>query len=112
MLTFLFFSVLVLVAAAVAGLVVLHFALGALVWLVLLPFRLLFKMVFGLGGLVLGVLLAPLLAVLAAVVVVGAIIVAALSLLAPLVPLVLLAGFGWALYRLFVSGHPPAVDRS
>lgn len=113
MLTFLLFSVLTLVIAVVAGVVFLKFALGALVWLFLLPFRLLFKLVFGLGGLVLGVLLAPALVILAAVVVVGAFIVALLSLLAPLVPLVLLAGFGWALYHLFVARHlPPASGRS
>ncbi len=110
MLTLLFLSVLTLVAAVVAGIVVVNLALGALVWLVLLPFRLLFKLVFGHGGLVLGVLLAPLLAVVAAVVVVGALLVALLSLLAPLVPIVLLAGFGWALYRLFVARHSASAD--
>jgi hypothetical protein len=103
MLSFLLFSVLTLVVLAVAGMVFVHLAVGALVWLVLLPFRLLFKLLFGLGGLLLGVLVAPMLAVVAVVGLAGAFVVALLSLLAPLVPLVLLAGFGWAVFRLFVS---------
>lgn len=111
MLTFLLFSVLALVVLAVAGIVFVRLAVGALVSLVLLPFRLLCTLLFGLGGLVLGALLVPVLAVAAVIGIAGAFIVAVLSLLAPLVPLVLLAGFGWALYRLLVARRAsPSID--
>ena len=68
--------------------------------IVILPFRILFKLLFGLGGLLIGIVLAPFVAVIALLGIALAIIGAVLSLLTPLLPLLLLGGFGWALYRL------------
>jgi hypothetical protein len=68
-------------------------------WVVTLPFRILFKIVFGLGGLLLGVLFAPFLLVIAVIGGVVALIGAVLSLLTPILPMLLLGLFGWAIYR-------------
>ena len=83
----------------VLALMVLGSMVGALVhaafWLITLPFRIVFKLVFGLGGLLLALLFVV------------------LALLTPLLPLLLLGGFGWAIYRAGWKRHaapppPPA----
>ncbi len=111
MLTFLLFTALALAATVVGGLFFVHLAVGAVFWLLLLPLRLIFKLVFGLGGLVLGMVMAPLIAVLVGVALLVALVLGALALLAPLIPLALLAGFAWALYRLFASRKSPVGSR-
>ena len=69
------------------------------VWLITFPIRLLFRLVFGLGGVLLRLLLAPVFMVLAVVGVAIAIVVGLLALLAPLVPFALLGLVGWGIYR-------------
>lgn len=95
----------------VLALMVLGSVVGALVhaafWLVTLPFRILFRLVFGLGGLFLGLLFAPVVAVVAAIGLVVTMLGAALSLLTPLLPLLLLGGFGWAVFRAGWKRHAP-----
>ncbi len=92
-------------ALAVGGLVAIPiFAVVSLVWLVLLPFRLLFKMLFGLGGMLIGLVVAPFVMLILGVVLIGALVAGLLALLAPALPIVLFALFGWALYRV-VSGR-------
>ena len=62
--TFLLLCVLGLVAFVVVG-AILSAVLHALVWLVTLPFRIFFKLLFGLGGILAGLVLAPFIAVIA-----------------------------------------------
>lgn len=101
MLTFLFISAVVLLALVIGGLIAIPIlAVGSLVWLVLLPIRLLFKGMFWLVGALLGMVLAPILMLVVGVVLVGALAAGIVSLLAPLLPIVLLALFVWAIYRL------------
>jgi hypothetical protein len=105
MLTFLFFSALALVAFATGGLFLIPFLIvGAVIWLITLPFRLLFgglfRLIFGIGGALLGIVLAPLILVVVAIAVVGAFVAAVLALLTPLIPVMLLVLFGWGVYRI------------
>lgn len=78
-------------------------------WLVTLPFRILFRIVFGLGGGLLRLLLAPLMFLVFAVVVFAMLIAAVLAILAPLVPVALLALVAWAIYRMTARRSVPAV---
>jgi hypothetical protein len=100
--TFLLLCMLGVAAMLVIGVVgsIVGFFVHALFWLITLPFRIVFKIIFGLGGLFLGILFAPFLLVIALIGMVVAVVGGVLSLFAPLVPLVLLGGFGWAIYRL------------
>jgi hypothetical protein len=74
--------------------------IGFVFKLIFLPFRL----VFGLGGWLLGslfgMLIIPLVVLIAVVAVIGAVASALLSLLAPLVPLALLGLLVWGVYRI------------
>jgi hypothetical protein len=108
MLTFLVF---VAVAMAIAGLGVFAVPLllvAAVIWLVLLPIKLLvgfifgglFRLVFGLIGALLGLVLAPIVLVIAGVAMVGAFITGMVALLAPLMPVILLLLLGWGIFRL------------
>ena len=101
MLTFLVLSALALMVFVIGGLIAIPIlAVASIVWLVLLPFKLLFKLIFGMGGMLLGLLAAPFLMLIVGVVLVGALLAGVLALLAPLLPIALLAVFAWALYRL------------
>jgi hypothetical protein len=93
--TFLLLCIIGVVALMVVGTVV-GALIHALFWIVTLPFRIFFKLLFGLGGLFFGLLLSPFVAVLAVIAIVGAV----LSLLTPLLPVLLLGLFGWGVYRL------------
>lgn len=92
--TFLLVCIIGVVACMVIG-TVLH----ALFWIVTLPFRIVFKVLFGLGGLLFGVILAPFVAVVAVIGIAVAVVAGILSLLTPLLPVLLLGLFGWAIYR-------------
>jgi hypothetical protein len=99
--------------------------LGGLIWLITLPFRLffgligmvfglvfgligiVFRVVFGIIGGVLGLLFAPVILTILGVLLVGALIVGLISLLAPLVPVLLLALLGWAIYRISTRRPSP-----
>ena len=100
--TFLLLCTIGVAACLVIG--VIGTVVGALLhvffWVVTLPFRIFFKLLFGLGGLFLGVLLSPFIAVIALIGLAVALVGAILSLLTPLLPVVLLGLFGWAIYRL------------
>jgi len=114
MLTGLFFGAIVVLFMVFGAAIAVPFLLiGALIWLVLLPFRILFhltfgliggifKVLFGLGGALLGIVVLPVVLIIAGVALVGAFFVAVLGLLAPLIPTALLALLGWGIYRLFV----------
>ena len=95
----------------VLALMVLGSVVGTLVhvafWLVTLPFRIVFRLVFGLGGLFLGLLFSPVIAVVAVIGLVVALLGAVFSLLTPLLPLLLLGGFGWAIIRAGWKRHAP-----
>jgi hypothetical protein len=75
------------------------FVLKVLFWAVLFPIRLAFKVIFGLGGLVLGAVLVPIVLVVVAVAVIGALIAGVIALVTPLLPVILLGLVGWAIYR-------------
>ena len=107
MLTFL---VVIAGAMAMAGLALFAVPLlvvGAVVWLVFLPIKLLFgfvlgglfRLVFALLGALMGLIVGPIVLVILGVAAVGALIAGLLALLAPLVPVVLLLLLGWALLR-------------
>jgi hypothetical protein len=115
MITLLLLCALGLAACVVLGVVALPLlAIGGLLWLVTFPIRILLKLLFGLGGALIGLVLAPVIAVVVAIVVAVALVGAVLSLVAPLLPLVLLGFFAWAVYRLTSRGAtavPPIPDR-
>lgn len=92
MLTFLVPSFL----AAIAFTVV---AICAIVWAVLFPIRLLFKLMFGLLGAIVSVLLVPILLLVVGVVAVAALAAAFIAALVPLLPLLAMALVAWAIYK-------------
>ena len=103
------------VLALATGIVAIPFLLvAAAFWIVTLPFRIAFNLLFGgvklLIGLAMGVLsilALPFVLLIAAIGLAGALVAGVLSLAAPLVPLALLALLGWALYR--VTRRPSPV---
>ena len=97
-------SLFLITGAAFAALLFLTlFAVGIVVkavlklvfWLVFLPFKLLF----GLGGLLVGIVAVPLVLLLVAGGLVLAMLAAVVSLLLPLLPVILLGLVGWALFK-------------
>jgi len=105
MTAFIVLSVLALLTVGAAALP--FIVIGAAIWLILIPIRLLFRlagvilgMALGLIGGVLGLIIGPIVAVIAAIVVIGAVLAAALPLVAPLLPVALLGLLVWAVYRL------------
>ena len=103
MLEFLILASLALAALVVGSIVAIPIiAVGALIWLVLLPIRWMLKLVFGIGGALLGLLAGPIVMIVLAVALAGAVVVALLALLAPLAPIVLLALLVWGAYRIAV----------
>jgi len=115
MFTFLLASSLALALLGFGFLAIPLLVVGGVIWLVLLPIKLLlgfvfgglFRVVFGVLGTLLGLILAPLLLIVAGVAVVGAFIAALIALITPLVPVALLLLLGWGIYR--VSARPRAV---
>lgn len=79
------------------------------VWLITLPFRILLRIAFGLGGGLLRLLLAPIILLVVGVVLFALMIAAVVAILAPLVPVVLLGLSAWAIYRMAVRRSVPAV---
>lgn len=116
MLTFLFFSALALAGLLIAGVFALPFlVIGAVIWLVLLPVKLLFgfifgglfRLIFGIGGALLGLIIAPIVIVVVGVALVGVFVAALLALLTPLIPVALLLLLGWGIYR--IARPSPAI---
>ena len=100
MLTFLIVAGLALMTLAFAGLAIAGTLLAAVCWVVLLPFRLLFRMTAGALGGFFGLMLLPLLLVIVGVIVVGALVAAAIGALLPgMLPLAAVALIGWAIYK-------------
>ncbi|MFP5380308.1 MAG: hypothetical protein ACLGHP_11280, partial [Vicinamibacteria bacterium] len=107
MIEFFALATLAMVGLAVAALIgVVLFAIKAVVWLVLLPFRILFKVLtfgaglaFGAVGLVAGLALLPVVLAVVAVIAIVAVVGAILSLLLPAIPFILLGLVVWALMR-------------
>lgn len=96
----LFFGLLIVAALIVGGIfTILGLLAGALVWLVLLPFRLLFKLTFGVLGALLGLLFTPAIMLIAMVAIVAAFLAGVAALIAPLLPLLLVALVCWGVYR-------------
>ena len=114
MLTFLLVSSLALALLGFGFLAVPLLVAGTIVWIVLLPIKLLFgfvfgglfRVLFGLVGALFGLILAPLVLVVAGVAAAGAFIAALLALIVPLLPVVLLALLGWAIYRVAARPSP------
>ena len=103
MLEFLLLGSLALAALLLGSIVALPLlAVVALIWLVLLPIRWLFKLVFWMAGALLGLLLAPVVVIAVGIVLVGAFVASLLALLVPLAPIVLLALLVWGAYRIAV----------
>ena len=108
------FVILSALALAFAGAVAIPFILlGAFLWIITFPIRLLFKliggifgMVFGLLGGLIGLVIGPIIALVVAVALIGAFLSALLSLLAPLLPLALLGLLVWAVYRVTKRPNP------
>jgi hypothetical protein len=97
-------SLVLITGAALAALIVfallaVGFVLKLVFWLVFLPIRLLFKLLFGLGGLLVGVVAVPILLLLVVGGIVLALLAALASLVLPLLPVVLLGFVGWAIYK-------------
>jgi hypothetical protein len=86
-------------ALCFAALLLVGFVLKLAFWLVFLPFRVLFKLVFGIGGLLIGVLAAPIVLLLVAIGVIVAVLAALAAIVLPLLPVILLGLGGWAIYR-------------
>lgn len=129
MLTFIF-----LVLAGCAALIALPLLIiGGIFWLIMLPFRLffgilglvfglvfgafglvfgvvgwIFRLVFGVFGAILGLIFGPLLLLILGVALVGGLIVGLFSLLAPLVPVILLGLVGWGIYRISTNRPSPS----
>ena len=106
MLTFLVLSSLAAMAVAMGAVGLL---VGGIVWLVLFPIRLLFMLVFGVAGVLLGLLLVPILGVVAAIVAVVVVAAVAIAALVPLLPLIALALVGWALFKAVTRRTSPAI---
>jgi hypothetical protein len=108
------FVVLSALALAFAGAVAIPFiAIGALVWVITFPLRLLFKliggilgMVFGLLGGLLGLIIGPIVVVVVVIALIGAFLSAVVSLVAPLLPVALLGLLVWAIYRVTRRPNP------
>jgi hypothetical protein len=86
------------------GLAIVGIILKTFFWIVFFPIRILFKLVFGVLGAAFGLLILPIVLVIAAVAIIGGIIVALLSFLAPLLPVAIVALVGWAIYRASTRG--------
>jgi hypothetical protein len=99
----------VTIAFFVATLALVGFVIKAIFWIVFFPIRLLFKIVFWTIGAGLAALMIPILLVVAAVVVVGGILAAVFALLAPLLPVALVALVGWAIYRASTRRPSPVI---
>jgi hypothetical protein len=114
MFTFLLVGSLILVLLGFGALAVPLLVVGGIVWLVMLPIKLLFgfvfgglfRVVFGVVGAILGLVLAPLVLVVAGIALVGAFLVALVALLTPLIPVVLLLLLGWGIYRVAIRPTP------
>jgi hypothetical protein len=108
------FLIISALALAFAGVMAIPFiVIGAVLWLITFPLRLLFKliggilgMVFGLLGGLLGLIIAPIVMVVVVVALIGAFLTAVVSLFAPLLPVALLGLLVWAVYRLTKRPHP------
>ena len=108
------FIVLSALALAFAGAVAIPFiVIGGLIWLITFPLRLLFKLiggilglVFGLLGSLFGLIIGPVVMIVVAVALIGAFLTAVVSLLAPLLPVVLLGLLVWAIYRVTKRPNP------
>ena len=108
------FVVLSALALAFAGAVAIPFiVLGAVIWIVTFPIRLLFKLIGGILGIVfsvlgglLGLVVAPIVIVAVGIALIVAFLSAVVSLLAPLLPLALLGLLVWAIYRVTRRPNP------
>jgi hypothetical protein len=85
------------------------FALCVAFWLVTLPFRILFGLLFGLGGALLRLLLAPLMLLVVGLVLFALLLAAVVAVLVPLVPIALLGLATWAIFRAMTRRSVPAV---
>jgi hypothetical protein len=106
MLTFLVLSSLAAMAFVMGAVGLL---VGGIVWLVLFPVRLLFKLVFGVAGVLLGLLLVPILGIVAAIVAVAVLAAVAIAALVPLLPILALGFVGWALFKAVTRRTSPAI---
>lgn len=105
---------LALAALAVAAcfvlflLAVVGFVLKTVFWVVFFPIRLLLKLIGWVLGAGVAVLLLPFILLVAVVAIAGAILMAVLSILGPLLPVAVVALVGWAIYRASTR-HPSPV---
>ena len=85
------------------------FLLFVAFWLITLPIRILFRLMFGLGGGLLRLLLVPVIVLVFGVVAFALMLAAVVALLAPLVPVALVALAAWAIYRMTTRRSVPAI---
>jgi hypothetical protein len=83
--------------------------LKTVLWIVFFPIRFLLKLVFWILGVGLGVLILPLVLIVGGIAIVGAILAAILSLLAPLLPIAIVALVGWGIYRASTRRPSPVI---
>lgn len=98
MLGFLIFTIIAVALFGTAGLFVMLpvVLLGGAIWVV----GGLFRLVFGVLGALLGLIIGPIVLLVVGVALIGAFFAAALALIAPLIPVMLLLLLGWGIYRL------------
>ena len=100
MLTFLIVAGFALVVLVAAGLAIAGTVVAMVCWVVLLPVRMLFRLIVDPLGGFFGLLLVPLLLVVVGVIVVGAIVAAIVGAIVPsLLPLAAVVLIGWAIYK-------------
>jgi hypothetical protein len=83
--------------------------LKTVLWIVFFPIRFLLKLVFWILSIGLGVLLLPVVLVVAGIALIGAILAAIFSLLAPLLPIGIVALVGWGIYRASTRRPSPVI---
>jgi hypothetical protein len=95
-------TLLALFVLVMVGLIV-GFVVKTILWLVFLPIRFLFKLIFWTLGAGFAAIVLPILLVGALVVVIGGVIAALFAMIVPLLPVILVALVGWAIYRASVG---------
>jgi hypothetical protein len=104
-----------LAAIAVTGfflfltLALVGFIIKMVFWVVFFPIRFLLKLVFWILGAGLAMLVLPILLVVGAIAIIGGIIAAVVSLLAPLLPIAIVALVGWGIYRASTRRPSPVI---
>lgn len=108
--TLLTLAVLAAVAlVVVAALAAVAFVIKTILWVALFPIRLLLKLIFGVLGAGLAAVFLPILVIGGVLLLVAAIVAALVGILAPILPIALVAFVGWMIYRASVRRPSPVI---